>query len=697
VSAWPSAVWSTPLLRDLDLRARREIEAAGSLRHLEVGQRLFEAGSPADALFVVAEGSVSLRSTENAGTPLRSARAGEALGEEALATHFGARSFRAACDEKAVVASIPAAVLRRAAVRDGRSVAAERRERSARRVAVLDALRVAAFFGQLDEPTRQAVADAAVPVELRRGAALFREGEPGTSVFVVASGMLQLEVAQNGHTAVVGFAVAGQLVGDEALEDQPRGATATVEADAWVLGLDAAFAKGLARRHRAVLDAVRRARETAEGKQRDEAARVFRPVVRELPRLREGRSLALIDQSLCVRCGACADACATSHADGVLRLFRRGPVYDVHLDGGVRPLLLPGSCHHCKNPECLVDCPTGAIFRDTAGAVHIRDELCTGCGACAKACPWDNVRMAERPARGLVATKCDLCEGRADGPACVSACPVEAIVRIEAPELASAKVVARRPPTLPALLGGVLAGSGAALAVAQTASPWLSGGFTLGAMLLLGGHAVAKRVAPVVRPFLVLHVAVGTAAIALLAAHAGAHLGRGITGAAGATAWATLLTGLLVSTVYRWLPARLAALERRGDLPEDGLGKGRANDDLVFRTLTGKSERLKTIYAHVLAPYTRSPGHLLRLVTTAPSVRDEEQRWHRRLRDTLGERTKDLDGLAELVRLAVERRALRARAILGGTLRAIPLVHGALTFLALALALAHVVVMVRYR
>jgi len=386
-----------------------------------------------------------------------------------------------------------------------------------------------------------------------------------------------------------------------------------------------------------------------------------------------------------------------SHADGVLRLFRRGPVYDVHLDGGVRPLLLPGSCHHCKNPECLVDCPTGAIFRDTTGAVHIREELCTGCGACAKACPWDNVRMAERAAGGLVATKCDRCEGRTGGPACVAACPVEALVRIEGPELASGRIAARRPATLPALLGGVFAGSGLALAVAQSSSAALSGGFALGAMLLLAGHGIAKRVAPVVRPFLVLHVAVGTAAIALLAAHAGAHVGRGLTGAAGATAWATLLTGLLVSTAYRWLPARLAALERRGALPEDGLGKGRANDDLVFRTLTGKSERLKTIYAHVLAPYTRSVGHLFRLVTTAPSVADEEQRWHRRLRETLGDRAKELDGLDELVRLAVERRALDARTLLGGTLRAVPLIHGALTFLALALAFAHVVVMVRYR
>jgi Fe-S-cluster-containing dehydrogenase component/CRP-like cAMP-binding protein len=697
VSAWPSAVWSTPLLRDLDLRARREIEAAGSLRHLDVGQRLFEAGSPADALFVVAEGSVSLRAPDDGAQILRSAHTGDALGEEALATHFGARSFRAACDEKALVASIPAAVLRRASVRDGRSVAAERRERSAKRVAALDALRVAAFFGELDDATRQAVADAVAPVELRRGATLFRKGEAATTVFVVASGMLQLEESQDGRTAVLGYAVAGQLLGDEALEDRPRGATAVVAADAWVLALDATFVKGLARRHKAVLDAVRKARTAALEQQKAQAARVFRPIVRELPRLQEGRSLALIDQSLCVRCGACASACATSHDDGVLRLLRRGPVYDVHLDGGVRPLLLPGSCHHCKNPECLASCPTGAIFRDTTGGVHIREELCTGCGACAKACPWDNVNMVARPEGGLVATKCDQCEQRAGGPACVAACPVDALIRIDGTDVSSGRAAARRPATLPALLAGVLAGSGTAFAVSQSASAHLSGAVTLTAMLLLTGHAVAKRVAPVVRPFVVLHVAVGTAAIALLAAHAGAHLGHGITGAAGATAWATLLTGMLVSTVYRWLPRRLAALERRGDLPEDLLGRDRALDDRIFRTLSGKSERLKTIYAHVLAPYMRSATHLLRLVAVAPSMVAEERRWHEHLLATLGDRARDLDGLDALVRLAVERRALRARAIVSGTLRLVPLVHGALTLLALGLAFAHAFVMLRYR
>ena len=147
-------------------------------------------------------------------------------------------------------------------------------------------------------------------------------------------------------------------------------------------------------------------------------------------RLRVARSLLVIDQDSCIRCGHCAWSCADVHADGVSRLVRRGEKVAAPKTA---PLLVPNSCQHCKNPACMIDCPTGAIGRDARGEVFIREDLCTGCGSCAKACPWENIALAPRadalpfPA---VAVKCDLCKGSADGPACVSVCPTEAITRI---------------------------------------------------------------------------------------------------------------------------------------------------------------------------------------------------------------------------------------------------------------------------
>src|SRR5207248_2957166 len=159
-----------------------------------------------------------------------------------------------------------------------------------------------------------------------------------------------------------------------------------------------------------------------------------------------------------VRCGHCAWSCAESHDDGVSRLVRRGDkvvtaIADAPFEARARSLesaneperaslLVPNTCQHCEQPACMIDCPTGAIGRDPRGDVFIRESLCIGCGACAKACPWDNVQIAPRsqsarkrlplvagaaPLSDLVAVKCDLCRDVASGPACVSACPTDAL------------------------------------------------------------------------------------------------------------------------------------------------------------------------------------------------------------------------------------------------------------------------------
>jgi Fe-S-cluster-containing hydrogenase component 2 len=49
------------------------------------------------------------------------------------------------------------------------------------------------------------------------------------------------------------------------------------------------------------------------------------------------------------------------------------------------------------------------------------EEKCTGCGLCAFACPF-GVVWVDR-----IAHKCDLCRDRDGGPACVAACPAQAL------------------------------------------------------------------------------------------------------------------------------------------------------------------------------------------------------------------------------------------------------------------------------
>lgn len=81
---------------------------------------------------------------------------------------------------------------------------------------------------------------------------------------------------------------------------------------------------------------------------------------------------------------------------------------------------VPIFCHQCEEAFCAAVCFTGALHRD--GEIAAFDaEKCTGCGLCTLACPF-GVVSADR-----IAHKCDLCQEREGGPACVSACPAMAL------------------------------------------------------------------------------------------------------------------------------------------------------------------------------------------------------------------------------------------------------------------------------
>ncbi|RUM87383.1 MAG: 4Fe-4S ferredoxin [Thermodesulfatator sp.] len=99
------------------------------------------------------------------------------------------------------------------------------------------------------------------------------------------------------------------------------------------------------------------------------------------------------------------------------------------------------SCMQCKRPQCAEACPTGAMRRENEIVVLVRD-LCVGCLNCVYACPWGVPRF--NPQTGRVG-KCDLCHERvAEGkkPACVEACPNEALAVKEVKPPAKKKAAA---------------------------------------------------------------------------------------------------------------------------------------------------------------------------------------------------------------------------------------------------------------
>lgn len=86
------------------------------------------------------------------------------------------------------------------------------------------------------------------------------------------------------------------------------------------------------------------------------------------------------------------------------------------------------ACHHCLEPGCLEGCPVLAYDKDPiTGIVRHLDDQCIGCSYCILKCPYDVPKYSAK--RGIV-RKCDMCHGRleaGEAPACVQACPNEAI------------------------------------------------------------------------------------------------------------------------------------------------------------------------------------------------------------------------------------------------------------------------------
>ena len=181
----------------------------------------------------------------------------------------------------------------------------------------------------------------------------------------------------------------------------------------------------------------------------------------------DGANLLVMDMDLCVRCGNCSLACHKVH--GQSRLLRRGIQIERPVAIGKRRLqhaLLPQVCMHCKDPECLTGCPTGAIFRDPLGQVDIHAADCIGCFDCATQCPYDAITMVPRDVSvqpsgfanaiknllrlrptsvepfsngdDVVAIKCNLCQNTGLNPSgakrqaysCEENCPTGALVRV---------------------------------------------------------------------------------------------------------------------------------------------------------------------------------------------------------------------------------------------------------------------------
>lgn len=156
----------------------------------------------------------------------------------------------------------------------------------------------------------------------------------------------------------------------------------------------------------------------------------------------------------CTGCNTCLAACSDMHKTQGLQQHPRLAL------AKTSTITAPVVCHHCEEAPCLQVCPVNAISqRDDA--IQLNESLCIGCKLCAVVCPFGAISASgSRPVNAhaqyvfqaegslkngeenvlpqhallrwepgvqTVAVKCDLCDFLPEGPACVRACPNQAL------------------------------------------------------------------------------------------------------------------------------------------------------------------------------------------------------------------------------------------------------------------------------
>ncbi len=269
-----------------------------------------------------------------------------------------------------------------------------------------------------------------------------REGGPVDALYLVRSGFLKLSQRLEEGQIVVSYLSKGMTFGEaELLLDEIRGWTCTASSVEYteLIRISRDKFNKLVNNYPAIKRqlwgaAVARIKETGANRKYVNRSEFIQTALEK--GLVQGNSILVIDLETCTRCDDCVRGCADTHG-GLPRFVREGDKYE--------NLLITKACYHCRDPVCLVGCPTGAIHRAGVGAVvEIEDNICIGCQACARNCPYDAIVMHEigeiwpedmipEGLRGkvrLLASKCDLCYKTNHGPACVNNCPHGCAIRV---------------------------------------------------------------------------------------------------------------------------------------------------------------------------------------------------------------------------------------------------------------------------
>ena len=141
-----------------------------------------------------------------------------------------------------------------------------------------------------------------------------------------------------------------------------------------------------------------------------------------------GQAQFRLDLDRCTGCSACVVACENENEVGEGLSWRNIRTFNEVRHPSAPVVHYSLACNHCQEPACMYGCPADAYRKDgETGAVLLDGEHCIGCRYCTWVCPYGAPQF-NRFTR--VMEKCTFCSHRLAEdlePACVVACPVDAL------------------------------------------------------------------------------------------------------------------------------------------------------------------------------------------------------------------------------------------------------------------------------
>jgi Fe-S-cluster-containing dehydrogenase component len=629
---------AVPFLRALSAEQAGQLVKSSYVRIYDPNKVIVRQGDYGHSMFLLIEGRVRIEAVNDTGQSLVLAQIntpGACIGEVALLGR-SRRTATVVAEGTSVLLEVEKTAVERANKQTKGKVFKDL-EDATRKRSIVSFLRQHRYFNELSEQAMDYIATHSELKTAERGSIIFDASDKDDSVLLLKTSVAKLVRINRGQSgepdteSILSYFNAGDVIGLK--HHGTRGARLISMGFVELITIARSnFYSLLKNDYPEIYESLQQEEQSRiQNLQQDVATRgkTVAIFVQSLMNegAQEGQSLLTINLNQCIRCGNCVRACQERH--GYARVARRGRKLvrraKVEQEGSRETILLPASCRHCVNPECMIGCPTGAIHRTASGEVDIH-PTCIGCASCANRCPWGNISMIDTPGRKVhdpissqevirnrLASKCNLCHGYGNAN-CVHNCPTGAILRVEPTqyweEIASVFRDANRKgightdrvprSSLAHLLMGTatlfVGGSMTALKAYEhmalgghSAYSWPM--ITLGAsslLFMLASAALAgrRRIANLPVQFGTFltwtraHFYFGVLSLWGMLLHAGFRLGGTLTSMLALMTGAMLLTGFLGVIYYKWLPRAVTRIEGESQVEEDLL---KERDELLSR------------------------------------------------------------------------------------------------------------------